>query len=349
VTKAGCAEIGGYLNMTFSQTVRHTIAVAGFIVTSLVGVHAQQCPVAPANLKPLTNDLTRGQLLQEHTRQTIAASAQAKGMSPESVQQLASQQPSFQFPHDALYNQNNVPRQNSIFGIDISHHQGNNFPFSGLAQQSVSYVYVKATQGTDFKDPIFPANWTAASGLPSGQKISLGAFHFLSSDASMSGTAQADCFVDYVNANGGFQAGGLPPAVDLEWDYAENCGNNCVDRWTNRTTAEIVATVQDFFKEVKSRAQRTPMVYTNVSFLNDNKISSQAQINQVISGYKVWIFDPSVIDFNNGAPNPANNLPQLLWQFTSIATLTSPSPSGIDADLFLGTPGDFQAKLTSPN
>ena len=158
--------------MIIWRTVGRPFAALCFIVASIAGAHAQQrCPTASTNLKALTNDLTRGQLLEEHTRQMILSSPRAKKMSAQSVEQLAAKQPSFNFPHDALYKQNNVPRQNSIFGIDISHHQGAKFPFSGLAKQSVSYVYVKATQGTGYKDAIFPSTGRLPGACPRGKRF----------------------------------------------------------------------------------------------------------------------------------------------------------------------------------
>jgi lysozyme len=67
--------------------------------------------------------------------------------------------------------------------------------------------------------------------LPATERIPRGAYHFLSADKSMTGTAQADRFLAYVSLHGGFKDGDLRPALDLEWDRA--CPS-CADSWTDR-------------------------------------------------------------------------------------------------------------------
>jgi lysozyme len=168
----------------------------------------------------------------------VAADAKASG---EDVTNLALP-PTFQFPLNALKNivkddAGNIvkseDRKNSIFGLDVSHYTSPSLLLDALKDQDVTFIYVKATQGTSFKDDNFSDFWTRLAGgdsggrdgvrrkgVPAEARIARGAFHFLSS--SSPGLAQANAFVDYVNLHGGFKPDDLPPTLDLEC-YAKDC------------------------------------------------------------------------------------------------------------------------------
>jgi lysozyme len=248
----------------------------------------------------------------------------------------------FQFPGDAIRDMNGALRSDSLFGLDISHHDGKEFQVSTLRQQQVAFIYVKATQGTDFADPEFGSTWTRLAVLPDGQRIPRGAFHFLSSFSSQSGTAQADRFLAYVQLHGGFKPGDLPPAMDLEWDRLHT---NQDDRWTtnHRTAAEIVSTSRDFLNRIKAKTGRTPLIYTNKSFLSDHGITSDAQIAELTDGFKVWIFDLSTSDRKLELPDPKKNLRHSLWQFSWEGLLSDGHTGNLDVDYFKGDIVAFKA------
>jgi lysozyme len=203
---------------------------------------------------------------------------------------------------------------------------------------------MKATQGTDYADKTFDHNWKTVAGLPEGQKIPRGAYHFLSSDPQMTGTSQAGSYVDYVNLHGGWRTGDLLPAVDLEWDKA--C-KTCPDRWQtrHRTPDEIIGTTLDFLGEVKRRIGRTPIIYTNKSFLKDNHIIRADQIGKLTQGHKIWIFDLDSHDRAVELPNPSNNLVHVLWQFSFGARLRHGYSGSFDANVFKGTADGFKDAL----
>jgi lysozyme len=155
----------------------------------------------------------------------------------------------FHFSRDAIYDTDGMQRENTTFGLDVSHYQGTNIPFLALRDQHVSFIYLKATQGTTYKDDTFAPNSKVLSNLKAQEQIPYGAYHFLSSDGSQSGEDQADSFVTYVNLHGGFREGNLRPAVDLEWDRA--C-KTCQDRWDNRSSQELISTTRAFVNRVKA-------------------------------------------------------------------------------------------------
>jgi lysozyme len=98
------------------------------------------------------------------------------------------------------------PRQ----GIDVSHHQGP-IAWQELAGQGVSFAYIKATEGGDYKDRRFSDNWNSAKNAG----IARGAYHFFT--LCRAGADQARNFIDSVPV----EIDALPPAVDLE--FMGNC------------------------------------------------------------------------------------------------------------------------------
>lgn len=92
-----------------------------------------------------------------------------------------------------------------ITGIDISAHNGE-IDFDAVAADSVDFVYVKATEGGDFKDRNFYDNIRKAR--KAGLKV--GAYHFFRFDAP--GHMQA---LNFLNSIGNRQLD-LPLAIDVE-------------------------------------------------------------------------------------------------------------------------------------
>jgi lysozyme len=288
---------------------------------------ATQPQSAPRSWQPLVNDVSRGQLFEEYQRDL--AQARSTAVLPFAF-------PSgFKFDHDAIYDVDGTLRKDRIFGIDISHYEGGKFPIADLAGQKISFLYIKATQGMNYGDSQFDHNWKTAGALQGAQKIPRGAYHFLSSDPGMSGKDQADSFIDYVNAHGRFQDGDLLPALDLEWDVT--C-QKCPDQWgtRHRTAKEIVDTTHAFLTEVKARTGRTPIIYTNKVFLASRQVAPA----DLLAGpggkpYKVWIFDLDSQDRKVEIPDPANNLPHVLWQF-SFTGKTGSYPGQFDVNVYNG-------------
>ena len=100
-----------------------------------------------------------------------------------------------------------------VVGVDVSEHQGV-IEMEMLAGQDVSFVYIKATEGSSHVDAYFANNWAnaQAAGLPRG------AYHFFSFDSP--GADQAQSFISVV----GDLCGSLVPVVDVEW-YADKKDN----------------------------------------------------------------------------------------------------------------------------
>lgn len=91
-------------------------------------------------------------------------------------------------------------------GIDVSHHQGE-IDWEKVAGDSVNFAYIKASEGTGFKDERYAENFRAARQAG----VTAGPYHFftLCSD----GREQGEWFVDVAPPTDG----ALRPAVDLEF------------------------------------------------------------------------------------------------------------------------------------
>jgi lysozyme len=308
-----------------------------FLLALASAAHAQMVVTKSAedSWKSLETEPSRADLFKAAVRRPTAANGSKVSAFPHS----------FQFPKDSDHDVDGTARTNSWFGIDISHHNGVNFPIQLLRRQRVAFVYTKATQGTDFADKTFGEHWAAMKALPLEQWIPRGAYHFLSSDRSMSGTAQADRFLSYVALHGGFENGDLRPALDLEWDRACQA---CVDRWADRTAEELVNVAIDFVRRVKERTGWTPLVYTNQSFLSERGLS-KAHVKRLTQTAKIWIFDLAKDDRTLELANPAENLPYVLWQFSWNGRLSNGYSGQLNVDAFKGTEAEFGAMFLTKN
>ena len=62
-----------------------------------------------------------------------------------------------------------VVRESDTIGVDISEYQAD-VDMEKLAAQKVQFIYMKATEGSGFRDSRFAENWAAAEecGVPAG-------------------------------------------------------------------------------------------------------------------------------------------------------------------------------------
>ena len=97
------------------------------------------------------------------------------------------------------------PARYPVRGVDVSAYQGQiDWPL--LAEQGISFAFIKATEGSGSADPNFQYNWTQAR--QTGLRI--GAYHFFSFDSGAD--TQAENFIRTVEPFEGM----LPPVVDVE-------------------------------------------------------------------------------------------------------------------------------------
>lgn len=103
-----------------------------------------------------------------------------------------------------------IPKGYSVYGIDVSRHQGK-IDWETLAKENpketpIVFAYMKACEGSDHKDIRFDYNWEKAK----ENKFMRGAYHYFSPHST--GLAQAKMFIKTVKT----ASGDLPPMVDVE-------------------------------------------------------------------------------------------------------------------------------------
>jgi lysozyme len=143
-----------------------------------------------------------------------------------------------------------------IQGIDVSGHQGR-IDWQKLAGQGVDFAYIKATEGGDFKDKRFAANWTSAARA----RVRRGAYHFFT--LCRPGAVQAANFLAAVPPD----PDALPPAIDLE--FLGNC--NSAQRMT---PAEFREELRSFLYLVEWRTGQPTLLYLTQEFDEAYQVSA---------------------------------------------------------------------------
>jgi GH25 family lysozyme M1 (1,4-beta-N-acetylmuramidase) len=137
-------------------------------------------------------------------------------------------------------------------GLDVSHWQGT-INWTTVKNQGAKFAYIKATEGTTYRDPNFSANYTNAyyAGLVRG------AYHF-AQPASSSGAAQADYFAAH---GGGWSKDNqtLPGMLDIE--YNPN-GATCY----GLSQASMRSWITSFLNEYHAKTTRWATIYTTTDW-----------------------------------------------------------------------------------
>ncbi|KAI0676570.1 glycoside hydrolase family 25 protein [Trametes maxima] len=137
-------------------------------------------------------------------------------------------------------------------GIDISNYQGT-VNFNTAKANGISFVYIKATEGTTYVDPTFSSHYTGATNAG----LIRGAYHFAHPSAS-SGATQAKYFLAH---GGGWSKDGitLPGALDIE--YNPN-GAECY----GLSASAMVSWIKDFSNTYHSSTGVYPVIYTTTDW-----------------------------------------------------------------------------------
>ncbi|MER5888577.1 lysozyme [Streptomyces sp. NPDC001941] len=191
-----------------------------------------------------------------------------------------------------------LPRQDRAAqteGVDVSSHQGN-VDWAGLWNSGVKWAYVKATEGTYYKNPYFAQQYNGSYNVG----MIRGAYHFATPDTT-GGAAQADYFVDN---GGGWSRDGrtLPGALDIEWNpYGDAC--------YGKSAASMVTWIRDFLNQYRARTGRDAVIYTATSWWK------QCTGNSAAFGatYPLWVarYNTTVGEL------PAGWGFHTMWQYTS--------------------------------
>lgn len=149
-------------------------------------------------------------------------------------------------------------------GFDVSHHNGT-INFVQAKSAGYQFVYIKATEGTSFKDNMFLTNVQGAKSAG----ILAGAYHFARPESN-SATNEAWFFINTIKTAGL----DIIPVLDLE---------SPTDNAFPDTTA-LVKWVNDFAYLVTSQLGKPCMVYTGNWYVNMNN-----NLNGAMGNYPLWI------------------------------------------------------------
>jgi GH25 family lysozyme M1 (1,4-beta-N-acetylmuramidase) len=145
-----------------------------------------------------------------------------------------------------------TPNVTQTLGFDVSHWQGT-INWAAAYSNGARFAYIKATEGTTYKDPNFNTNYPNAyyAGFIRG------AYHFATPDTS-GGVAQADWFVGH---GGGWSKDGktLPPMLDIEYNpYGATCYGLSQSAMRSWITA--------FINEVHAKTTRWATIYSTTDW-----------------------------------------------------------------------------------
>jgi GH25 family lysozyme M1 (1,4-beta-N-acetylmuramidase) len=189
-----------------------------------------------------------------------------------------------------------------VTGIDVSNNNGS-INWEKVKKAGYKFAYIKASEGTNFKDTLFVSNVQKAKEAG----IKTGAYHFARPSGSVEdGKEEADHFITMMNK----AQTDLIPALDLE-----------ATKLNMDQTAEWVET---FISHVKKSTGKNVIIYTGLWFMD-----RYPGLSKKLSKYPLW-----VSYYKESAP-PDNGWDNwTIWQYTSKGDV--PGISG-NADLNVAT------------
>lgn len=189
-----------------------------------------------------------------------------------------------------------------INGIDVSDYQGQ-IDWPTVEKAGIAFAVAHFTEGTDYTDPTFPANWAGmkAAGLVRG------AYHYAYPQRNQA-EAEADWFATNI---GPLLEPGDFVALDLE-----------------EGTGDLSGWALPFLQRVESRLGFKPMLYSGPYFLAAHNCTNNATIGQ----YGLWLADWGV-----QAPDmPAGWSVWAIWQSSAQGRVAG-IQGAVDLDVFNGT------------
>ena len=138
-------------------------------------------------------------------------------------------------------------KSSEIYGIDISHHQGN-IDWSSVKEwndHKIQFVYVKATEGATYLDPRYQQNISQAQ----RQGFLVGSYHYFRTTSSVE-----EQFKNFKSATDDHSQD-LIPMIDIE-------------ERKNWNDSEFHENLKHFLKLVEEEFNQKPLIYTVNTFYN---------------------------------------------------------------------------------
>lgn len=201
-----------------------------------------------------------------------------------------------------------------VQGVDVSHWQGA-INWGAVKSAGIDFAYIKATEGTTFKDSRFGANYTGAYNAG----LIRGAYHFARPNAS-NGATQANFFA----SNGGAWSRDnqtLPGVLDIEHNPS---GAMCY----GLSTTQMRTWINDFHTTYKARTTRDIVIYTTGSWWN----TCTGNWTGMSAKAPLWVAHWGVT-----SPNVPSGFPTwTIWQYTATGRVSGVS-GDVDRNKFNGS------------
>ena len=204
-----------------------------------------------------------------------------------------------------------MPHGYKVHGIDVSHYQGEiNWKMLEQTRQGkfpVKFIFMKATEGGDFSDDKFVANFDSAK----AHGFIRGAYHFY--NPKTDANKQADFFINSVK----LKPGDLPPVLDIEKK--------------SRDIKKLQNDLKIWLCKVENHYGVKPIIYASYKFktkyLNDS----------VFDSYPYWIAHYYVDSVKYQGE-------WKFWQHTDVGTLPGIDEK-VDLNVFNGSEESFRSLL----
>ncbi|MEL6719894.1 MAG: GH25 family lysozyme [Bacteroidota bacterium] len=193
-----------------------------------------------------------------------------------------------------------------VHGIDVSHYQSV-INWESIANQSIDFAFLKATEGETYVDSLFCRNWDGTRDA----SIKRGAYHFFRPQVSP--IVQANNFIDQVH----LWEGDLPPVLDVE-----------VLDGVSKT--ELVVALRIWLHHVELHYNIKPILYTYQKFYNKYLAGH-------FDEYPIWI-----ARYNSRKPTLADRTDWQFWQYGSKGKLDGVK-GDIDFNVFRGSLEDLES------
>lgn len=202
-----------------------------------------------------------------------------------------------------------------VKGVDVSSYQGE-IDWDVLASQDISFVFIKATEGSSFVDKKFAYNFEEAGKT----SLAVGAYHFFSYDSE--GRTQAENFINTVVPFEGM----LPPVIDVEF-----YGDKAVNPPDRVEVEKQLKTMLDLLEE---HYGQKPVIYATEK-------SYELFLSDDYEEYDIWI--RNVIS----RPELSDDRIWTFWQYTNRESLDgyNGDEKYIDVNVFYGDLGEYTSYL----
>jgi len=198
-----------------------------------------------------------------------------------------------------------------LFGIDVSHHQGV-IDWSKVAAAGVKYTFLKASEGSSFKDRRFNSNRSGSTSVG----IPCGGYHFMRPNAPVDRQ-----ITNFVSSIGSMREGELPPVLDIE----------VPEIWRNLSLNQRVKIIRQWLDGVEDALSVKPIIYLSSSFAGE-VLNSQAWLKD----YLLWLAHYSRAA-NPRTPEPwKSSSGWTFWQFSETGRLEGLADRFIDFNWFNG-------------